>query len=582
MANYRKSFNFRSGVQVDDDNFVVNANGLVGIGTSVPTDFFDLRGNAKIVGLITANNLEVAGVSTFYNDVKVGSAITFNSSTGAVNATTFYGSAAGLTGFYAVATDGWYIDTANSGIFTTFNVGIGTSLPQYSFQVGGDPVTEIGFSVDEITGNVNTSGIITANSFVGVGTDLTDLNASNISSGTISSERLPVLPNPKLPSDINVTGIITAQTYFSGTLVGIASTARDLISNAVISIADVRAGLSSVGVATVSTRLRTSGSVGVNTDEPYAAVHIVGSSSTTLHLTADTTNITLGRSLSPTGNTGGLKFGNTSGLYPSSTTKSLDIINYDTGNLNNYLHYGAAGVGTGNFNWIYAPNASSPLMTLTYGGKLGIGITNPSYDLQVNGSAQVSSLNVTGSVYATGAGATVTVRDLYVLDGTSGVVDADGNSLFGQNTNFTSGISTFYDINVTNYGIFDQRIGIGNTNPLESLHIGGDYLLDPEDAVVINSSGIGIGTTALLYGAGIEGVSITALFGQVGVGTTNPDNPSDPVGTRVRVDGDVAIRAGDIYVGVSTARGVILTSPNGTKYRLTVSNAGVLSTVLVP
>ena len=31
MANYNKSFNFRNGVQVDNNNFVVNANGLVGI-----------------------------------------------------------------------------------------------------------------------------------------------------------------------------------------------------------------------------------------------------------------------------------------------------------------------------------------------------------------------------------------------------------------------------------------------------------------------------------------------------------------------------------------------------------------------
>jgi hypothetical protein len=575
--NYRKSFNFRSGVQVDNDNFIVDPNGLVGIGTSIPTEFFDLRGNAKIVGLVTANNLAVSGVSTFYNDVKVGTGITFNPSTGAVNATTFYGSAGGLTGFYAVAIDGWYIDIPNSGIFTTFKVGIGTTFPQYSLQIGEDPITGTGFSVDELTGNVYTTGIITANSFVGVGTGLTDLNASNISSGTISSERLPVLPNAKIPDNFQVAGIITALGSFNGTLVGIASTARDLTSNATINIE-----AATVGVSTISTRLRTSGSVGVNTDVPYAAVHVVGSSSTTLHLTADTTNITLGRSLSPTGNTGGLRFGNTNGLYPSSTTRSLDIINYDTGNLNYYLHYGVSGVGTGNFNWIYAPDSTNALMTLTYGGRLGIGITNPTHSLEVNGSAQVTSLNVSGSVYATGVGATVTVRDLYILDGQNGVVDADGSSLFDLPLNFTSGISTFYDLKVTNLGLFEQKIGIGNINPLEPLHIGGDYLIDPEDAVVINSSGIGIGTTALRYGAGIEGISVTALFGSVGVGTTNPDNPSDPAGTRVRVDGDVAIRAGDLYVGVSTARGVILTSPNGTKYRLTVSNTGTLSTVLVP
>ena len=34
MANIRKQFNFRNGVQVDDDNLIVTTTGLVGIGTS--------------------------------------------------------------------------------------------------------------------------------------------------------------------------------------------------------------------------------------------------------------------------------------------------------------------------------------------------------------------------------------------------------------------------------------------------------------------------------------------------------------------------------------------------------------------
>jgi len=55
----------------------------------------------------------------------------------------------------------------------------------------------------------------------------------------------------------------------------------------------------------------------------------------------------------------------------------------------------------------------------------------------------------------------------------------------------------------------------------------------------------------------------------VGIGTTNPTTKLD-------------VRGGDIRVGVNTSEGVILTSPNGTKYRLIVSDAGVLSTVLVP
>ncbi len=57
MANIRKQFNFRNGVQVDDDNLVVTSTGLVGIGTTIPTEILDVRGTAKIVGLVTATQI---------------------------------------------------------------------------------------------------------------------------------------------------------------------------------------------------------------------------------------------------------------------------------------------------------------------------------------------------------------------------------------------------------------------------------------------------------------------------------------------------------------------------------------------
>jgi len=49
MANIKKAFNFRNGVQVDDDNLIVNANGLVGVGTTVPTEALDVRGKVKVI-----------------------------------------------------------------------------------------------------------------------------------------------------------------------------------------------------------------------------------------------------------------------------------------------------------------------------------------------------------------------------------------------------------------------------------------------------------------------------------------------------------------------------------------------------
>ena len=93
MANIRKSFNFRSGLQVDNDNFVINANGLVGIGTSVPQNYLlNVYGDTRTTGLTTTRdlyvtqNVEVIGVTTvgvltassidIANGVNVGGALT--------------------------------------------------------------------------------------------------------------------------------------------------------------------------------------------------------------------------------------------------------------------------------------------------------------------------------------------------------------------------------------------------------------------------------------------------------------------------------------------------------------------------
>ena len=53
MANIKKSFNFRSGVQVDDDHLIVDTNGAVGIGSTVPTELLDVNGNIKTSGNVT-------------------------------------------------------------------------------------------------------------------------------------------------------------------------------------------------------------------------------------------------------------------------------------------------------------------------------------------------------------------------------------------------------------------------------------------------------------------------------------------------------------------------------------------------
>tara|TARA_A100001515_G_scaffold39045_1_gene30729 strand:+ start:20429 stop:24982 length:4554 start_codon:yes stop_codon:yes gene_type:complete len=156
MANYRKSFNFRNGVQVDNDNFIVNPNGLVGIGTSVPTELLDVRGTTKVTGIVTTTNLwvnenlYVGGISTVgfitASDISV---------SGVVTATKFKGDGSELSGLAQAA---WNITSA--GLSTLTDVGIGTTNPEYKLQIGFNPSTGSGTGIDS-TGNGFFSGIVT-------------------------------------------------------------------------------------------------------------------------------------------------------------------------------------------------------------------------------------------------------------------------------------------------------------------------------------------------------------------------------------------------------------------------------------
>ena len=116
MANYNKSFNFRNGVQVDEDNFLVASTGLVGIGTTIPRYDLDVYGNTNVVGLITSKDLVVSGIASFTN-VVIGTGITIYGNTGIISAT-FYGDGSNLQG---VPTSQW-VDI-NSGAVDIFKFG---------------------------------------------------------------------------------------------------------------------------------------------------------------------------------------------------------------------------------------------------------------------------------------------------------------------------------------------------------------------------------------------------------------------------------------------------------------------------
>ena len=174
MANIRKTFNFRNGVQVDEDNFIVDSLGKVGIGTTVPTQMLDVRGDAKVVGILTSQSLEVrnvnvSGVTTFSGNTHVGAAITMYPSAGIISATQIHGDGRNLIN---IPTSQWTDINAGLGFTSIYNsgfVGVSTNDPRFTLQVGGNnDLTTFANGVGiNSTGGIVATGVVTATNFKG-------------------------------------------------------------------------------------------------------------------------------------------------------------------------------------------------------------------------------------------------------------------------------------------------------------------------------------------------------------------------------------------------------------------------------
>ena len=173
MANIKKNFNFRNGVQVDDDNLLVTSTGLVGIGTTIPTEALDVRGNVIITGFTsaTSQNVGFLTVSTLEPTKIIGAGISVVSGIVTASGTgiiTFFGDATNLQG---MPTSQWADVDVGLGFTSIYNtggnVGITTLDPRTTLQVGGNvDAGEKGIGISSV-GNINAAGIITATTFKG-------------------------------------------------------------------------------------------------------------------------------------------------------------------------------------------------------------------------------------------------------------------------------------------------------------------------------------------------------------------------------------------------------------------------------
>ncbi len=505
----------------------------------MPSAFLDVRGTAKVVGLTTTNDLFVSGVATA-TDIKVGTAISITG--GGIKATNFYGDGATLSNLPTSQWEDVDVGLGYTSIYAVGNVGIATTDPRQSFQVGGSPdiLGNSGVGINSI-GNIKATGIVTASGFVGaisgpvtgdvtgnVTGDVTGNLTGNVT-GNVNSSGKSTFADIET-GQINVTGVST----FAGTVNSTGRIVGAATSNVIPFLYSDLASLPSastyhgafahvhatgkayfahagqwweivskesngvigngtdilninqitvlnelkVGAGGTALSLINSGKLGIGTATPSKDVTIKKVSDTSVEVVSES-----GVSNISIGLTGETK--NKGILRFNNDANAFDIVNNDTGDLNFVLD-GDSNGGTGDIRFF---NVNLELMRLTHDGNLGIAVTNPSHRLHVVGTS-----TVTGNAFIGG--------NLSVGGTISGRL-ALGQTL-EANIFTTTGVSTFAQVNVIGpIGFasatpavdvdFQQAtasfgsVGIGTTNPTGKLKVVGDAFFDS----------IGINTTLI-------------------------------------------------------------------------------------
>jgi len=527
MANYSKSFNFRNGVQVDDDNFIVNQTGLVGIGTSVPSQLLDVNGNINVVGLLRANNLNLAGISTLA-ETRVGFGITLDPSTGIITAVKYFGDGSTLSN---LPTSQW-IDTdvglGFTSIYAYGYVGVGTVDPRYVFQVGGQPGVgnQKGVGINS-TGGVVISGVVTSYSgFSGPGLGITQLNADYLVVGSISTTVIPVIPNALIPNFLSV-GIVTASGGFNGNITGNitgnvnGNTNGNFVQAGIITATNTFQGGNITGVAATLTYLN----VGILT----ASTNIFGS--VTGQFFGNIIGSLTGVADSAKALTGGPNI-SVNNAFTTSIVNQTSLITGFTSITSNLQVTSGLQV-----------NSASSGFTVTSSGAVGIGTSIPnSSDLQIRKSSPLVEVIGDGGTALISIGQSVGVgNSVGILRFGSGQGQFDlinrspGNFNFVVHGGDNTGISTFLGITT---GGFSWRYGQTNSqimyldytgklsvgaypNPVETLSVVGTSTIT-SDGYIGNNLSIGGALTILGYGNEkvVLGAGVSNVFNNSNIYTT--------------------------------------------------------------
>ena len=520
MPNYNKSFNFRNGVQVDEDDLIVRSS-LVGIGTTVPTTELDVYGDTRVTGLTTTNKLYVTGVSTYIGDVNIGTGITISASTGIISATKIFGDGSSLVN---LPTSQWVDVDPGIGftsIYAQGNVGVGTTNPSgFSLQIGGPDDGSPGVGINT-TGNIRATGIVTAARFVGTGiTAVSDFKVGANATVGITT----ILDEDDLGSN-SATALVTQQSVKA--YIDAQVTAQDVDIATDSGTVDIDLDSETLTIAGTSKEIETSGSgttvtiglpntIEISKDLKVAGIGTVVNLDTTY---ANVSGVTTSRSLNAT-------YLNVSAASTLGVTTFTDQVSLK--------HLNVSGVST-------------------FAGKLVLSSPiDANESLDVDGQAELDDINVSGVSTFVGLGTfkgglkvsggdgfvatTAKIGDLtdnrVVIAGTSGELEDSGNLTFdGYTLNVGSGVTISSDhLDITGVTTSTKiqsgtvQIGYGGGNEIDTS--AGNLVIDSDGGTVtvddnLTVAGITTGQSTFAKNISVSGVTSSTQFRSGTVRVTN-------------------------------------------------------------
>ena len=533
MANIKKNFNFRNGVQVDDDNLLVTDTGLVGIGTTIPVEALDVRGNVVVTGFTSTTTAQIGilTVTSFLPNQITGAGLSVFS--GIVTAQgagilTYFGDARNLQG---MPTSQWEDKDVGLGFTSIYNtggnVGVGTEDPRTTFQVGNNAdAGEKGVGISSV-GNINMTGILTATSLIGNLTgDVTGRITGDIV-GNINSAGVSTAVTLDVNGDLDVDG----HTNIDNLSVAGVSTFTGLIDgNGGATIDNVQIGVTGDNEIDTSTGNLTIDSAGgtITIDDQFAVTGIstftgaidanggatvdniqigvtgdneIDTSSGNLTIDSAGGTTIIDDTLSITGSS---TFSDDIGVVGLTTTKTLLVTGITT--------------LTGNVDASYVGASSTVFAT-----KLGVGTTQaPVNDIQVRKSGNVE-VQITSETGAAGL----------TLGRETGNADTNNSEIRYGKVSAGAPYSSAQSLDILNYGT-------GNFN----------YHLSANSAGAVDGDfhwHKGLNNSRLM--------TLTGIGGSLGIGITNPSSTLHVIG-QATVSGNVVL-GGDLDVSGNAALNVI-------------------------